>query len=119
MPMHEGSDKLDREKFPEGFMLCSDHVNTDPYEKPSWGGMVVYINGALKTFGATSYNIQYFTKTIIDESQESGTGGISGKHKENNHGVYVYKFSQKIIKVINIKVLMWQNLFIIHYRDKY
>jgi hypothetical protein len=34
-------------------LLTSDHQYTDPYERPSWGGMVVYLNTIMKWYGVT------------------------------------------------------------------
>jgi hypothetical protein len=37
-------DEIDSGVQNSNLLLTSDHEYTDPYERPSWGGMVVYLN---------------------------------------------------------------------------
>jgi hypothetical protein len=34
-------------------LLTSDHEYNDPYERPPWGGIVVYLNTIMKWYGVT------------------------------------------------------------------
>jgi hypothetical protein len=43
-------------------LLTSDHEYTDPFERPSWGGMVVYLNTIMKWYGVTPQSHLYFDK---------------------------------------------------------
>jgi hypothetical protein len=36
-------------------LLTSDHEYTDPFERPPWGGMVVYLNTTVKWYGDTPH----------------------------------------------------------------
>jgi hypothetical protein len=43
-------------------LLTSDHEYMDPFERPSWGGMVVYLNTIMKWYGVTPKSNLYFDK---------------------------------------------------------
>jgi hypothetical protein len=47
---------------PTNLLLTSDHEYNDPYERPSWGGMVVYLNIIMKWYGVTPQSNLYFDK---------------------------------------------------------
>jgi hypothetical protein len=79
---YEGSEDIDRENSSMGLMVCSDHANTDPYERPSWGGIIVYMNGALQLFGVTPYNSQYFTKESLTSPNKVTEGGYLGNPRK-------------------------------------
>jgi hypothetical protein len=44
-------------------LLTSDHEYTDPFEIPSWGGMVVYLNAIMMCNGVTPQSNLYFNKS--------------------------------------------------------
>jgi hypothetical protein len=46
-------DKIDTDIQNSNLLLTSDHEYNDPYERPSWGGMVVYLNTIMKWYGVT------------------------------------------------------------------
>jgi hypothetical protein len=46
-------------------LLTSDHEYTDPFERPSWGGMVVYLNTIMKWYGVTPQSNLYFDKSDL------------------------------------------------------
>jgi hypothetical protein len=50
-----------------------DHEYNDPYERPSWGGMVVYLNTIMKWYGATPQSNKYFnTSDLIPKKSPPG-----------------------------------------------
>jgi hypothetical protein len=46
-------------------LLTSDHEYTDPYERPSWGGLVLYLNTIMKWCGVTPKSNLYFDKSDL------------------------------------------------------
>jgi hypothetical protein len=46
-------------------LLTSDHEYMDPFERPSWGGMVVYLNTIMKWYGVTPPRNLYFDKSDL------------------------------------------------------
>jgi hypothetical protein len=46
-------------------LLTSDHEYTDPFERPSWGVMVVYLNTIMNWYGVTPQSNFYFDKSDL------------------------------------------------------
>jgi hypothetical protein len=46
-------------------LLTSDHEYMDPFERPSWGGMVVYLNAIMKWYGLNPQSNLYFDKSDL------------------------------------------------------
>jgi hypothetical protein len=46
-------------------LLTSDHEYTDPFERPPWGGIVVYLNTIMKWYGVTPQSNLYFNKNNL------------------------------------------------------
>jgi hypothetical protein len=64
-------------------LLSSDHEVSDLFERPSWGGMVVYMNAILKLYGITPRVTCTLTIVIL----ESGPRTIFGKSIEKFNGM--------------------------------
>jgi hypothetical protein len=56
-------DEIDTNVKNSNLLLTSDHEYNDPYEIPSWGGMVVYLNTIMKWYGITPQSNLYFDKS--------------------------------------------------------
>jgi hypothetical protein len=50
-------------------LLTSDHEYTYPFERPSWGGMVVYLNTIIKWYGVTPESNLYFDKSDLSPNK--------------------------------------------------
>jgi hypothetical protein len=46
-------------------VLTPDHEYTDPFERTSWGGMVVYLNTIMKWYDITPQSNLYFDKSDL------------------------------------------------------
>jgi hypothetical protein len=49
-------EEIDIDVQNSNLLLNSDHEYRDPFERPSWGGMVVYLNTIMKWCGVTPQN---------------------------------------------------------------
>jgi hypothetical protein len=58
-------DEIDTDVQHSNLLLTSDHEYNDPYERPSWGGMVVYLNTIMKWYDVTPQNNLYFDKSDL------------------------------------------------------
>jgi hypothetical protein len=58
-------DEIDTDVQNSNLLLTSDHEYNDPYERPSWGGMVVYLNTIMKWYGVTPQSNEYFNKSDL------------------------------------------------------
>jgi hypothetical protein len=58
-------DEIDTDIQNSNLLLTSDHEYNDPYERPSWGGMVVYLNTIMKWYGVTPQSNEYFNKSDL------------------------------------------------------
>jgi hypothetical protein len=57
-------EEIDTDIQNSNLLLTSDHEYNDPYERPSWGGMAVYLNTIMKCYGATpQHSNEYFNKS--------------------------------------------------------
>jgi hypothetical protein len=58
-------EEIDTDIQNSNLLLMSDHEYNDPYERPSWGGMVVYLNTIMKWYGVTPHSNEYFNKSDL------------------------------------------------------
>jgi hypothetical protein len=58
-------DEIDSDVQNSNLLLTSDHEYINPYESPSWGGMVVYLNTIMKWYGVTPRSNRYFNKSDL------------------------------------------------------
>jgi hypothetical protein len=62
-------DEIDSDIKKSNLLLTSDHEYNDPYERPSWGGMVVYLNTIMKWYGVTPQINLYFGKSDLSQKK--------------------------------------------------
>jgi hypothetical protein len=62
-------DEIDPDIQNSNLLLTSDHDYNDPYERPSWGGMVVYLNTIMKWYGVTPQSNEYFNKSDLSRKK--------------------------------------------------
>jgi hypothetical protein len=79
-------------------MLTSDHKGEYPFERPSWEGMVVYINAILKLYGIIPQRNLYFDKIHL-----------SPKSRSQDHIWVIHVKTRGWIKLDRIKNLMKEN----------
>jgi hypothetical protein len=58
-------EEIDSDVQNSNLLLTSDNEYNDPYERPSWGGMVVYLNTIMKWYGVTPQSNLYFDKSDL------------------------------------------------------
>jgi hypothetical protein len=58
-------EEIDTDVQNTNLLLTSDHEYTDPFEIPSWGVMVVYLNTIMKWYGLTPQSDLYFDKSDL------------------------------------------------------
>jgi hypothetical protein len=73
-----------------------DHEYNDAYKRPSWGGMVVYLNTIMKWYGVTPQSNEYFNKSNLSP-KKSPPGLCLGNPNKTNMG---------FITVTRLKFLM-------------
>jgi hypothetical protein len=62
-------DEIDTGVQNSNLLLTSDHEYNDPYERPSWGGMVVYLNTIMKWYVVTPQSNEYFDKSDLSPNK--------------------------------------------------
>jgi hypothetical protein len=58
-------DEIDTDIQNSNLLLTPDHKYNYPHERPSWGGMVVYLNTIMKWYGVTPQINEYFNKSDL------------------------------------------------------
>jgi hypothetical protein len=84
-------------------LLTSDHEYTDPFERSSWGGMVVYLNTIMKWYGVTPKSNLYLDKSDI--SPKKAPPGLSlGNPNKTTMGWIMVNKLKNIIQKRNVDV---------------
>jgi hypothetical protein len=65
-------------------MLTSNHKYEDLFERPSWGGMVVYLNAILKLYGMTPQSNPYFDKSQFSPKKSKPGPYLGNPHSKND-----------------------------------
>jgi hypothetical protein len=53
---YEPPEEIDVEVQNPNLLLTSNHEYSDPFERPPWGGMVVYLNAIMNLYGVTLHS---------------------------------------------------------------
>jgi hypothetical protein len=62
-------EEIDSDVQNSKLLLTSGHEYNDPYEKPSWVGMVVYLDTIVKWYGVTPQSNLYFYKSDLSPNK--------------------------------------------------
>jgi hypothetical protein len=84
-------------------VLTSDHGYTGPFERPSWGGMVVYLNTIMKRYGVILQNNLYFDKSDLSP-KKSPPGLYLGNPNKTTMGWIKVKKLKNLMKKRNVDV---------------
>jgi hypothetical protein len=84
-------------------LLTSDHEYTGPYERPSWGGMVVYLNTIMKWYGVTPQINLYFDKSNLSP-KKTPPGLYLGNPNKTTMGSITVNRLKNLMKTRNFDV---------------
>jgi hypothetical protein len=84
-------------------LLTSDHQYTDPFERQSWGGMVVYSNTILKWYGVTPQSNLYFDKNDLSP-KKNPPGLYLGNPNKTTMGLITVNRLKNLMKTRNVDV---------------
>jgi hypothetical protein len=84
-------------------LLTSDHEYTDPFEIPSWGGMVVYLNTIMKWYGVTPQSNLYFDKSDLSP-KKTPPGLYLGNPNKTTMGSITVNRLKNLMKIRNVDV---------------
>jgi hypothetical protein len=84
---YDGTSEIDSDAHNPNLMLTTDHECQDPFERLSWGGMIVYLNAILKLFLITPQNILYFDESHLSPKRWK-PGPYFGNPRDKRWGVF-------------------------------
>jgi hypothetical protein len=73
---------MDIDAHNPNLMLTSDHKYEDPFERPSWRGMFVYLNAILNLYGLTPRANLYFYKSRLSLKKSKPGPHLGNPHKK-------------------------------------
>jgi hypothetical protein len=68
---YNGASELDSDANNPGLVLGTDHEYQDHFERPPWGGMIVYLNAILKLFGLRPHTNLYSDNTHLSRKRQN------------------------------------------------
>jgi hypothetical protein len=84
-------------------LFTSDHEYTDPFERPSWGGMVVYLNTTMKWYGVTPQSNLCFDKRYLSPKEDPPGLYLGNPNKTTMGWIKVNKL-KNLMKKRNVDV---------------
>jgi hypothetical protein len=96
-------DEIDTDVQNSNLLLTSDHEYNDPYERPSWGVMVVYLNTIMKWYGVTPQSNLYFDKSDLSP-KKSPPGLYLGNPNKKTMGAITVTRLKYLMKKRNVDV---------------
>jgi hypothetical protein len=96
-------DEIDSDVQNPNLLLTSDHEYNDPYERPSWGGMVVYLNTIMKWYGVTPQSNLYFDKSDLSP-KKTPPGLYLGNPNKTTMGAITVTRLKHLMKKRNVDV---------------
>jgi hypothetical protein len=95
--------EIDSDVQNSNLLLTSYHEYNDPYERPSWGGMVVYLNTIMKWYGVTPQSNLYFDKSDLSP-KKTPPGLYLGNTNKTTMGAMMVTRLKHLMKKRNVDV---------------
>jgi hypothetical protein len=100
---YDSPEVIDIEVQNPNLLLTSDHEHTYPFERPSWGGMVVYLNTIMKWYEITPQSNMYFSKSHLSPMIAAPGLYLGNQNKKNMGWIKVNKL-KNLMQERNIDV---------------